>query len=135
MGGGATVVDVVVEGGVVLVVVVVGAAVVLVVVGATVVVVLTVEGATGAAVVVGAAVVLVGAEPDRTNSPPQPARTMKRMVPSAMTTDGDRRRALTNPASDGNRKTPWLSLLPLASPELPKARSAGRRWSPTDTEW
>ena len=103
-------------------VVVVGAAVVLVVVVGTVVVVLLVEAVLGTPVVLGPGVVLVGEDPDWSNSPPQPARTIKATVVTPRRIDGDRRRLLMNPASTGSRKTPLGSLLPLAPLAVPTAR-------------
>jgi hypothetical protein len=97
--GGATVVDVVVGGSVVVVVVVgttfvvvVGTAVVLLVASALVVVVSTIAVVVEGPVVVGRSVVLVGADPDWTSSPPQPAKTMRTTVLSPKRTHG-----LTNP--------------------------------------
>ena len=98
MGDGATAVDAVVGGSVVVVVVagaavvvVVGAAVVPVNVGAVVVVPLKVEGVLETPVVLGLDVVLIGADPDWTSSPRQPASTMKTTDVTPRTADGDLR--------------------------------------------
>jgi hypothetical protein len=134
VGGGATVVDVAFGGSVVVagaaVVVVVGAAAVLVVVGAVVgVVPLKVEVVVENPVLVGLDVVLVGADPDWTSSPPQPARTMKTTDVTPRTPDGDRRRVLKNPRLGCAPEDAMAALLRLPPARATPAPGPGRAGS------